>query len=82
MIIKDLIEQLKKFDPALHILIANEEEKIIGKNNLVKFFDITNIGAFNAETTRNNKGEVEFKLTGIATKDSREFLHIDVTSQF
>ena len=82
MIVKDLIEQLKKFDPELHVLIANEEESIIGSDQLVKFFDITNIGTFNAETRRNVKGEVVFKLMGIATKDSREFLHIDVTSQF
>ncbi|MFV5347920.1 hypothetical protein [uncultured Acinetobacter sp.] len=82
MIVIDLIEQLKNFDSELHVLIANKEEKIIGKNNLVKFLDITYIEPFNHETTRNNKGEVEFKLTDIATKYSREFLYIDVTSKF
>jgi len=82
MIVKDLIEQLKKFDPELQVLIANEEEKIIGKNNLVKFFDITDIGIFYAETKRNDNGEVEFRFTGVATKESRKFLNIDVTTQF
>ncbi|MCU4366949.1 hypothetical protein [Acinetobacter courvalinii] len=82
MIVKDLIEQLKKFDPELHVLIANEEESIIGSDQLVKFFDITDIGTFHAETKRNDNGEVEFRFTGIATNSSRQFLNIDVTSQF
>ncbi|VXA58152.1 conserved hypothetical protein [Acinetobacter proteolyticus] len=82
MIVKDLIEQLKKFDPELHVLIANEEEAIIGSDQLVKFFDITDIGTFYAETKRNDNGEVEFRFTGIATKESRQFINIDVTSQF
>lgn len=33
MKVKELIEKLQKFDPELTVLIANEEEEIIGKIN-------------------------------------------------
>ncbi|MEI2556450.1 hypothetical protein [Acinetobacter pittii] len=82
MKVKELIEKLQEFDPELKVLIANEEEEIIGKNKLVQFFDIHNISPFNAETRRNENGEIDFKFTGMATKTSQEFISIDVTSQF
>lgn len=82
MKVKDLIKQLQNFDPDLYVLITNEEEAIIGNDQLVKFFDITDIGTFHAETKRNDNGEVEFRFTGMATKESKPFLNIDVTSQF
>lgn len=31
MKVKELIEKLQEFDPELKVLIANEEEEIIGK---------------------------------------------------
>ncbi|MCH4247570.1 MAG: hypothetical protein LKF82_06990 [Acinetobacter populi] len=82
MKVKELIEKLQNFAPELDILIANEEESIIGIDQFVKFFDITDIGTFHAETQRNDNGEVEFRFTGMPTKESRQFLNIDVTSQF
>ena len=34
MKVKDLIEKLEKFDPELEVLIANEDDEIIGLNNM------------------------------------------------
>lgn len=59
-----------------------KKKRLSGKNKLVQFFDIHNISPFNAETHRNENGEIDFKFTGMATKTSQEFISIDVTSQF
>ena len=83
MKIKDLIKKLQEFDPELTVLITNEEEEIIGLNNLVKMFDISHISSVHAETQRNDMTRsVEFNFIGIPTKHSSEFVFIDVVSQF
>ncbi|MDR3027242.1 MAG: hypothetical protein LBV35_02155 [Acinetobacter sp.] len=83
MKVKDLIIKLQKFDPELQVLIANEEEEIIGKGNIVKFFDISHISSLHAETQRHQLNRnVEFTFVGIPTKYSQEFVFIDVVSQF
>lgn len=83
MKVKDLIKQLEKFNPELDVFISNQEEEIIDLNNLVRFFDIADISAANAETKRNDiSGVVEFTFVGMSTKHSREFVFIDVVSQF
>ncbi|WP_119025613.1 hypothetical protein [Acinetobacter soli] len=83
MKVKDLIKQLQNFDPELPVLIANEEEEIIGKDNIVKFFEISHISSLHAETQRHEiNRNVEFTFVGIPTKYSREFVFIDVVSQF
>jgi hypothetical protein len=81
--IKDLIKKLEQFDPELDVLIANEEDEIIGLNNLVRFFDVSHISSVHAETQRNDmERNVEFTFVGMPTKHSREFVFIDVVSQF
>lgn len=83
MKVKDLIKKLEQFDPELEVLIANEEDEIIGLNNLVRFFDVNHISSVHAETQRNDmERNVEFTFVGMPTKDSREFVFIDVVSQF
>ena len=83
MKVKDLIKKLEQFDPELEVLIANEEDEIIGLNNLVRFFDVSHISSVHAETQRNDmERNVEFTFVGIPTKHSREFVFIDVVSQF
>ncbi|MBI1453618.1 hypothetical protein IL972_17115 [Acinetobacter sp. FL51] len=83
MKVKDLIKKLEEFDPELDVLIANEEDEIVGLNNLVRFFDMTDISSVHAETQRNDmEGNVEFTFVGMPTKHSREFVFIDVVSQF
>ena len=83
MKVKDLIKKWETYDPELEVLISNEEEEIIGLNNHVRFFDVTHISSHHAETQRNDKkGNVEFTFVGMPTKYSREFVFIDVVSQF
>lgn len=83
MKVKDLIKKLEQFDPELEVLIANEEDEIIGLNNLVRFFDVSHISSVHAETQRNDmERNVEFTFVGMQTKHSREFVFIDVVSQF
>ena len=83
MKVKDLIKKLEQFDPELAVLIANEEDEIIGLNNLVRFFDVSHISSVHAETQRNDmERNVEFTFVGMPTKHSREFVFIDVVSQF
>jgi len=83
MKVKDLIKKLEEFDPELEVLLANEEDEIIGLNNLVRFFDVSHISSVHAETQRNDmERNVEFTFVGLPTKHSREFVFIDVVSQF
>lgn len=82
MKVKDLIKKLEEFNPELDVFISNQEEEIIGLNNFVRFFDIADISSANAETKRNDMSVVEFTLVGMPTKHSREFVFIDVVSQF
>ena len=83
MKVKDLIKKLEHFDPELEVLITNEEDEIIGLNNLVRFFDVSHISSVHAETQRNDmERNVEFTFVGVPTKYSREFVFIDVVSQF
>lgn len=83
MKVKDLIKKLEQFDPELEVLIANEEDEIIGLKNLVRFFDVSHISSVHAETQRNDmERNVEFTFVGMPTKYSREFIFIDVVSQF
>ncbi len=41
MKVKDLIKELEEFDLELDVLIANEENKIIGIKTLARFFEIS-----------------------------------------
>ncbi|WP_307001071.1 hypothetical protein [Acinetobacter baylyi] len=83
MKVKDLIKKLEQFDPELEVLIANEEDEIIGLNNMVRFFEVSHVSSVHAETPRKDvERNVEFTFVGIPTKHSREFIFIDVVSQF
>ncbi len=83
MNVKDLIKKLEQFDPELEVLIANEEDEIIGLNNMVRFFEVSHVYSVHAETPRKDvERNVEFTFVGIPTKHSREFIFIDVVSQF
>lgn len=83
MKVKDLIKKLEQVDPELEVLIANEEDEIIGLNNMVRFFEVSHVASIHAETRRKDvERNVEFTFVGMPTKYSREFIFIDVVSQF
>lgn len=83
MKVKDLIKKLQEFDPELQVVMTNEEDEIIGLNNMVRFFDVNNISSLHAEVKRHDlTRDPEFTFVGMPTKHSREFVFIDVVSQF
>mgnify|MGYP001604923105 FL=1 len=50
---------------------------------MVRFFDVSHVSSVHAETRRNDvERNVEFTFVGMPTKHSREFIFIDVVSQF
>jgi hypothetical protein len=52
------------------VLIANEENKIIGIKTLARFFEISYVSFVHPETQRNDmERNVEFTFLGMSTKD-------------
>lgn len=70
---------MEEFDLELDVLIANEENKIIGIKTLARFFEISYVSFVHPETQRNDmERNVEFTFLGMSTKDSRVIVFIDV----
>ncbi len=50
---------------------------------MVRFFKVSHVASIHAETRRKDvERNVEFTFVGMSTKHSREFIFIDVVSQF
>lgn len=80
MKVKELIEQLKKFDPDHDVLCCSDNESLLAPAHLFRLLEITHIGVVEGLKTRGEDGVPSLKI-GKAPHSEPHIL-IDVTSEF
>ncbi len=80
MKVKELITQLQKVDPNLHVMCYAEYEEGPDGSNVTRIFEIDHVSASEAERSRDKEGEP--RLTFGRTDRSEKITFINLLSDF
>lgn len=80
MRVKELIEQLQKLDPNLHVLAACEDKDVVVPGYFVRPFEVTEVSGVSVEIDWDDKGRRT--MCAVPAEDGQDFAIIDITSVF
>lgn len=80
MKVKELLEQLRRFDPELDVLCCSEDEGLLAPNHHFRLLDICSVSTVEGEKVRGEDGIPSMKLG--KTPHSQPHAVIDVTVDF
>lgn len=80
MRVKELIEQLQKLDPNLHVLATCEDEGVVVPGYFVRPFEVAEVSAISVEIDWDDKGRRT--ICAVAAGEGQKFAILDITADF
>ncbi|WPN50915.1 hypothetical protein QMK52_18660 [Pseudomonas sp. P9_2] len=80
MKVKDMIAQLQKLDPELHLLVLCEDSDVLEKGQGIRIFEPDSADMFFAKMSRDSSHKARLEIT--AAGEGQKLASINVTTDF